>query len=60
MSHDDLYWMVRRRARRSPAWLLRRRDRQITSNPRPSTTELVELSAIRRELNIRSGRRGPA
>jgi hypothetical protein len=60
MSPDETYQQARTKARRRPAWWLRRRDAQIVATrPQPSTEELAELRAIRRELRIRSVRRAP-
>ena len=53
---EHKYRKARDRARRRPAFLLRRRERQIVAQRLPGGSELAELAAIRRELKIR-GRR---
>ena len=57
---DEQYQQARVRARRRPAWLLRRRDAQITATrPQPSAAQLAELRAIRGELRMRTYRKAP-
>lgn len=55
----DEYMRHRAKARRRPAWLLRRRERQIVAKRYPDATELAELAAIRKELSARGRRPAP-
>lgn len=58
---DDGYQHARVRARRRPAWWLRRRQAQIIGiRPRPTLEQIAELRALRQELHVRSLRRAPA
>lgn len=52
----DDYMRHRARARRRPAVLLRRRERQIVAKKFPEPAELTELAAIRKELSLRGAR----
>jgi hypothetical protein len=55
---EELYARARERARRTPSWLLRRRERRIVARRFPDVGALAELAASRSELRIRSGRWG--
>jgi hypothetical protein len=60
VSPDETYRWARGKARRTPAWLLRRRQAALTSaSPWPTAGQLAELGAIRHELRIRSVRKAP-